>query len=514
MPEIIVIPPTKTADGEMKKIRTAAYARVSSDSDEQQNSFLTQMDYYTQYIKDNPSMQFVDLYADEAVTGTKMDKRNDFMRMLEDCRQGKIDCIITKSVSRFARNTFDCISTVRELKSMGINIIFEENGIDTRKITGESELIALCSIAQEESISISKNVTMAVRHRMKNGTFKQGTAPYGYKVTDGKFIIIEQEAEIVRLIFTAYKEGKGLLKIANELKEMKIEKRDGTHNWNSNQIKYIITNPRYKGDALLQKSFTTEFPYKSMKNRGEVDMYYIRNDNPQIVSAELFETANELLKQQANRYHHNAERKEYPLSKMIFCSECGSVYRRKPGTINTYWVCRERDRNSDRCQNTQINEARVYEAFTQMYNRLMKNEKYILGAMLDNLMTVKEQRLKQKTEVHNITAQIATLTEQILVINRLKSRGYMESALYVEKITELNSNITRLKKQKKTLLGKDECDEAIKNTEIIIKTIESTGSIHSLNRELLRKIVQRIEADNNKLTFILINGLKLPIETE
>ena len=446
---------------------------------------------------------------------TKIDKRGDFMRMLEDCRQGKIDCIITKSVSRFARNTFDCISTVRELKSMGINIIFEENGIDTRRITGESELIALCSIAQEESISISKNVTMAMRHRMRNGTFKQGTAPYGYKVTDGKFIIIEQEAEIVRLIFTAYKEGKSLLKISNELKEMEIEKRDKTHNWNPNQIKYILTNPRYKGDALLQKTFTTEFPYKSMRNSGEVDMYYIRNDNPPIVSAELFDTANELLKQQANRYHNNnTERKEYPLSKMIFCSECGTVYRRKQGTINIYWVCREHDINSDRCHNTQINETRVYETFIQMYNRLVKNKEYILGEMLDSLMTVKEQRLKQKTEVHNITEQIATLTEQILVINRLKSRGYMESALYIEKITELNSKIARLKKQKKTMLGRDECDEAIKNTEALIKIIVSTGSIHSFSGELFRKTVQRIEADNNKLTFILTNGLNLQIETE
>ena len=157
MPEIIVIPPTKIADTQTEKIKTAAYARVSSDSDEQQNSFLTQMDYYTQYIKNNPTMEFVDLYADEAVTGTKIDKRDEFKRMLEDCRQGRINCIITKSVSRFARNTFDCISTVRELKSIGVNVIFEENGIDTRRLTGESELIALCSIAQEESISISKN---------------------------------------------------------------------------------------------------------------------------------------------------------------------------------------------------------------------------------------------------------------------------------------------------------------------------------------------------------------------
>lgn len=207
MAEIIVIPPSKTVDRTIKKLRTAAYARVSSDSEDQLNSFLTQMDYYKQYISGNPEMEFIDLYADEAVTGTRKDKREGFLRMIADCKEGKIDLILTKSVSRFARNTYDCISTVRELKSIGVNVVFEENEIDTRKITTESELIAVASIAQEESVSISNNLKIAKRIRMKNGTFKQGSAPYGYSVHDGMFTIIPEQAEIVQLIFGAYKEG-------------------------------------------------------------------------------------------------------------------------------------------------------------------------------------------------------------------------------------------------------------------------------------------------------------------
>lgn len=299
-PEVIVIPPTKGMLNP-KKIRTAAYARVSSDSGDQFNSFMTQMDYYTKYINANPTREFVDMYADEAVTGTKVDKRDEFNRMMHDCREGKIDLILVKSASRFARNTYDGLNAVRELKSMGINVVFEENGIDTRTMIGESELITAYSIAQEEAVSTSKNVEMGMRFRMRNGTYKQGQAPYGFRVCDGVFTIIEEEAEIVRRIFLAYKEGKSLQKIANELTEMGIKKANGDTKWHSNHIKYILTNIRYKGDALLQKSYTTEFPFKSVLNRGELDMYYVKNTNPAIVSAELFDTVAGLFEIQIER---------------------------------------------------------------------------------------------------------------------------------------------------------------------------------------------------------------------
>lgn len=513
-PEVIVIPPSKQM-GEKKKLRTAAYARVSSDSDDQKNSFMTQMDYYTNYITNSHDMVFVDMYADEAVTGTKVDKRDEFKRMMEDCREGKIDLILTKSASRFARNTFDGLGAVRELKAMGVNVVFEENGIDTRTMIGESELITAYSIAQEEAVSVSKNVTMGVRFRMRNGTFKQGIAPYGFKVKDGEFTVIEEQAEIVRIIFIAYKEGKSLLKIANELTEMGIVKNDGTSKWSPNIIRYILTNVRYKGDALLQKTYTTEFPFKLVPNRGELDKYYIKNANPPIVSAELFDKVNRLLKQQARHYasKQTVPPIEYSLRNMIFCAECGCVYRRKRSTVNTYWVCREHDVNSYRCKNPQIAEEKVYEAFLQMVNRLVKNKEYILGRMLDSLNAVKEARQEQKGEVHNITAEIAMLTEQILEIERLNSRGYLESALYHEKKNELNAKIISLKQEKKSLSGKDECDMAIKSTEKLMKYIEQSGSIHSFDGKLFKAIVKRITADGKKLTFELINGLELNMET-
>ena len=514
-PEVIVIPPTKGMLN-TRKIRTAAYARVSSDSDDQANSFMTQMDYYTKYINANPTMEFVDMYADEAVTGTKVDKRDEFNRMIQDCREGKIDLILVKSASRFARNTYDGLNAVRELKSMGIDVVFEENGIDTRTMIGESELITAYSIAQEEAVSISKNVQMGVRFRMRNGTFKQGQAPYGYKVSNGVFTIIEEEAEIVRLIFLAYKEGKSMLKIAKELTEMGIQKNNGSTKWTAKNVGYILSNVRYKGDALLQKSYTTEFPFKSKINKGELDMYYIKNSNPAIVSTELFDAVAGLLKIQNERFGKGGSvvKHDKPLRGMIFCADCGKVYRLKNDTVTTHWVCRNHNASASDCPNKQISEKAVYDAFIQMYNRLVKNKEYILDRMLKQLKDLKEARNKQNREFHNITEEISTLTGQIMEIERLNSRGYLEPALYHERKNILNSQIVELKRERKRARGRDECSITIKETEKICEYIHKNGSIEGFDETAFKNIVNRIIAKNNILTFELKNGMKLRVETE
>ena len=240
-------------------------------------------------------------------------------------------------------------------------------------------------------------------------------------------------------------------------------------------------------------------------------MYYYKNANPAIVPRELFDTVNRLLAQQARHYCSGACQ-DYPLSRMIYCAQCGTLYRRKEGTVRTYWVCREHDIHPVRCTNTQIDEELVYDGFVQTVNRLVKNKDYILGQMLESLKAARQNRIQQMTEVHHITAEIAKLTEQILVINRLKSQGYMESALCIEKLTEINGRIMQLQKEKKTLLGKDPCDLAIKKTENIIRTIEQSGSIYSFQETLFKNLVQKVTADAKRLTFTLPNGLQLPVE--
>ena len=317
MAEVLVINPTKTVVKINELKRVGAYIRVSSDSEDQENSFVTQYDHYMNLIANNPEWTLVDIYKDDGITGTEMECRDDFNRMYQDCVDGKLDLILTKSISRFARNTYDCIDTTRKFKILGVDIIFEKENIDTSRMTSETELAALSSMAQEESISLSQNVRLGIQHRMKNGTFKQGCIPYGYYLGEnGEWKINEEQAKIVRLIFNAYINGLSLWKIAEELKQAGVIKNNGSTDWGENRIRYIIKNERYKGDALLQKTYTEDFPFKSKTNRGEKDMYYVKNSNPAIVTADTFEKANELLKAQGKRYRPSTAPREHTLSKM------------------------------------------------------------------------------------------------------------------------------------------------------------------------------------------------------
>ena len=236
MAELIIINPTKTMETMTDKIRVAAYVRVSSDSDDQENSFINQYDYYNKKINGNPDWKFVDIYADNGITGTEMSRRDEFNRMFNDCRDGKIDLVIVKSISRFARNTYDCLDTLRKLKVLGVDVLFEKENINTKTMKSETELAALSTMAQDESVSLSKNVRMGVQYRMKNGTFKQGCIPYGYYVVNDVWFINEEQANVVRAIFKSYIEGNSLDKIATELTKAGIPKGDGSTKWNGPPI--------------------------------------------------------------------------------------------------------------------------------------------------------------------------------------------------------------------------------------------------------------------------------------
>lgn len=511
MAEIIVINPTKKFAKDEKITRIAAYVRVSSESDDQENSFINQYDYYSRLIAENPSWSCVDIYADNGITGTELENRDEFRRMYSDCENGKIDCIITKSISRFARNTYDCIDTIRKLKILGVDVIFERENINTKNMKGETELAALSSIAQEESMSLSKNVRMGIRQRMANGTFKQGCIPYGYVLENDKWEIVESEARVIKVIFNAYINGKSLRKIAQELQQAGIMKADGRTNWTAKRIQYILTNERYKGDALLQKTYTEDFPFKSRNNHGERDMYYVKNYNPPIVDKETFDKANELLKTQRERYYTNPQKHNHTLTKMVYCAECKTLFRKKSGNTG-YWVCRTHDIDSERCHVPQISETSIYKGFVNMYNRLINNMEYTLTPMLNVMYEYRERQLRTKGELEYINNEIAKTTEQILVLNKLKADGFMESALFMEKCNELNAKITRLKKDKKIIFGNDECEKTIKLTGRLISILEQSNPIASFNKGLFHKIINKVWIDQDKnIGYELINGLKLTI---
>ena len=392
------------------KIRIAAYCRVSTDSEDQQNSLMAQMRYYENFLADSETERLVSVYADEGITGTRMDKREEFQRMLKDCRRGKIDRIIVKSISRFARNTKDCLSVLRELKELGISVMFEKENIDTANITDEIMVTIMGGLAQEESSSISKNVRWSIRSKMKNGTVKFHSAPLGYDLYEGNLIINKREAEIVKSIYKMFLSGMGYDSICRELNESKVIKNDKGTKWLSASVRYILTNEKYIGDSLWQKNYNTSMPYRKVRNKGALEKYYINNTHEAIITKEEFEKVQELIEQ---RKHPNKNLiNNYPLSKKIYCGKCGSLFKRRFINEKSYWVCREHYYNAENCQIKQIPEQAFYRAFTIMYNKLKANYSIIFTPMLTQIQELKNKKYGCNKQYIEINKEIEQLKEQ------------------------------------------------------------------------------------------------------
>lgn len=279
------------------KIRLAAYCRVSSDSADQLHSFAAQIRYYSEYTAKHPEYELVDIYADEGLTGTEMKKRDELNRLIRDCKKGLIDRIIVKSVSRFARNTEELLVTLRMLTDLGVSVYFEEQGIDSSKLNMEMIVTFPGMAAQQESVNISGNMRWSYQKRMQSGEFNCTCPAYGFDLINGQMVINETEAIVIRRIFNLYLQGFGMQAIANMLNEDGIPRRYGHTHWYSGTIKYVLTNERYMGDAVLQKKFTTEtLPFRKVRNKGQLPKYYVENSNPPIVSRETYEAVQELMR--------------------------------------------------------------------------------------------------------------------------------------------------------------------------------------------------------------------------
>ncbi|MGN0498392.1 MAG: recombinase family protein [Acutalibacteraceae bacterium] len=360
MPKTVrVIPPKPEFSGEnrmdIRPKRVAAYCRVSTDKEQQEHSFETQKEMYTEMIMMKPNWQMAGIYADEGITGTIAKKRPDFMRMIEDCRKGKIDLIITKSVSRFSRNNLDCLLYVRELKERGIPIIFEKEGINTMQVSSELLITLFSGLSQAESESISMNVKIGKRQSLKNGN-----VPFSYKSflgyrkgADGKPEIDPEQAVTVRRIFAEYLAGRSLLEIAKGLTADGIPTARGSYEWSSPRVLSILTNEKYKGDALLQKTYIADcISKKSKKNNGELPMYYVENNHPAIIERAVFDRVQEevsrrnskrKVKQTGTKTELGKYSGKYALSEILYCGNCGTPYRRctwsKNGKKKIVWRC-------------------------------------------------------------------------------------------------------------------------------------------------------------------------------
>jgi DNA invertase Pin-like site-specific DNA recombinase len=505
MAEITIIPAKNRSE---EIIRTAAYARVSSDSEDQLNSFATQIRYYTEMLQNSTNTVFVDMYADEGISGTSAEKRTEFQRLISDCRKGKIDRVLTKSISRFARNTKDSLKTARELKTLGVSVYFEKENIDTGEISSEMLLAIYSQFAQEESMSISRNCRLGIKKRMIDGTYKNATVPYGYNYSKGTVTVNKEQADTVKIIFNEYLSGKGEFEIAAVLNKLDCAKPMNAKEWYPQTISSIISNEWYIGDSLLQKKYTEDtVPFKRRVNHGEKEQFYISNAHEPIISREVFEAAQTLRKEKAQIYYHPASNKTYPLSRMIRCS-CGSGFRRKKIRDHISWTCVTHDRNLNaKCDIKPIREEIIYNAFIKMFNKLQRHLNDILTPMLKQLERLYEKNTANNTQLAEIRKEIADTKQQIHFLTMLNLQGTLDSVYFTKSNRELDQKLSIAQKKLHAQLD-DISSERLDKLKILIRILEQAELMTDFDEITFKQTVKQITVlSENEIRFDLIGDV-------
>ena len=437
-----VNPQTRLPMQQKARRKVAGYARVSTDSEEQFTSYEAQVDYYTSFIRSHPEWEFVSVYTDEGISGLGTRRREGFNAMIGDALAGKISLIVTKSVSRFARNTVDSLTTIRKLKEHGVEVYFEKENIWTFDSKGELLITLMSSLAQEESRSISENVTWGQRKRMADGRV---TIPYkhflGYrKGPDGLPEIVPEEAELVRRIYRMFIEGMSVSRITKTLTDEGIPTPAGKQKWQNSTVESILTNEKYKGDARLQKRFTTDFLTKKTKvNEGEVPQYYVRNSHPAIIEPGAWD---QVQKEMAHRKANPRQRYcNSPFSGKIICGDCGCVYGSKVWhSTDQYrcviWQCNGKFKGGNRCETPHLTEDRIKEAFQEAISALITDRETLLedGRLI-------RQALTDCTEIDR---KLRDTEREMTVVAGLIDACVHENAMAAQDQGDYNSRYTEL----------------------------------------------------------------------
>lgn len=509
MPQVTRIDPIYGLTGE-RKLKVCAYCRVSSNSDDQLNSFAAQVKYYTKHIKSHPEWELVDIFADEGITGTSADKRTEFLRMIQLSKHGKIELILTKSISRFARNVPECLEFARKLKRQGIGIIFEKEAINTLRMSDELMLSTFSAIAQEESMAISQRLRHMNRERMKRGEYIAGLSPYGYVMDEEKRLtVFPPEAEIVREIFKSYLSGRSIAGIAHDLTEQGIPKRRGTDQWNYTTIYYILTNEKYIGDTLYQKTYTTDtLPFTGKKNKGEYSQYYAEGTHEPIISKTDFDAVQNLIKSRSEHFGKRQTNGPYPLTRKIRCSECGSYYVRKTTGLRALWICKKHLQDAESCPSQRINEKEIYTAFVRMFNKLRYNSRAILRTTLSQFVYVIEYKKRTNDTVIKTNQVIATLMEKRHALEQLRTKGYLTEAVFQKQCREIDQQIHQSKKDREILYD-DRLETVYEQVKQILKIVETyEGEMMSFDEDIFVAIVEEAEINyTGEITFRLVGGL-------
>ena len=505
---ITIIPPS---EGRPDVLRVAAYCRVSTALEEQESSYASQIRSYTELISQYEGWELVDIYADEAASGTKTDKREDFNRLLADCRKGKIDRVLVKSISRFSRNTKDCLAALRELMRLGVTVQFEKENIDTGTLTTELMVSVSGSLAQQESMSISQNIRMGYRRRMERGEFIASSPPYGYRnAGGGRLEIVPEEAEVIRWVFESYLNGQGIVTIAEEMNRRGVPKKHGEAAWIPYAVACWLRNEKYTGNTLCQKTFTTGFPYISVKNRGEVDQFYIENSHPAIISQEIFDKVQALRKKK--KAPASAPSK-FPLTRKMICGKCGATFYRtvdRHGANN--WVCsghKDGNRNGKgTCPNLSVRERDIYTAFIRMYNKLRLHEGIILRPALDQMEALESAVQRENPAMLEVNRAIAQATEQNYKISKLRASGLLDADACAAKLAALDAQLTQLRAKRRRLLRNDDISEMADALRQTVETLhQGPEQLDEFDEELFNEMVEKIAVDiDHVLRFRLRGG--------
>lgn len=436
------------------------YARVSTESEEQEDSYERQKAHFEERIKSHPEWNYVEGYADWGVTGTKAEARKNFMRMIEDCRAGKINKILCKSISRFGRNTLDTLKYIRELRELGISVEFETQAVDTMTPGGDLLITILAAMAEQESRTMSTNIKWAYEKRFKEGkVLINYTGSLGYTKVGNEYAIVESEAEIVRRIFREYLAGASLRQIAENLNKENITTKKG-NKWLASGIEGVLENERYTGDAILGKTFKVDVVSKSRKkNEGQAPRYYVQNSHPAIISKEMFEMA------QAERERRVGLRSSvktgkgryssrYPYSGLLICAECGGKFRRfgrkvASGEYVPTWVCVTHQKHSDTCKMLPIKEEDIDKAYRRAVERLLGNVTEVKAAV--KKIIDDEIKIDCDANLTPIQQAIEKAQKSILELFQRRRRNEVSMVEYESEYAELSERITELQKRETEL---------------------------------------------------------------
>ena len=529
---VSVIEPQKSILVDKEKYhqkRVAAYCRVSTDSEEQLTSYQNQMRVYTEMISANKEWEFAGLYADEGISGTRADKRPEFQRMIRDCQNGKIDYIITKSVSRFARNTVECLEYVRSLKAQGIGIFFEEQNIDTLKNESELYLVIYAGFAQSESESISKHITWTYRKKFEEGKVSfQYKNFLGYrKGADSQPEIVPEEAAIVERIYEMFLAGQPIKMIAQTLQAEKIEIPGKNLSFSKNMIMNILRNEKYCGDCILQKTVTVDCISKTRKaNQGEAPMYIVENNHPAIISREVFNRAQEELSRRNSlrlqsdktAVTANGRYSKYALTEVLHCAECGSRYKRVTWNIRgkkkIVWRCVSRlDYGKKYCKNSiTAEEAALHGAVVRALNRFHSEDESTYLTLMKATIGEAIGINGGSEEIDLLTRRIDALNKRMLdLVNETVAAGKdVESSedefkSISDQIEQLNRRIAAIQESVRGDATRQARLEEIQN--IIAKR---TANETQYDDSIVRQMIECIKVHNDgKLTIIFGGGYEI-----